>query len=98
MTGAMWGVAVNRKKTFRGQKKIKYKHCGFSLSLKKLSFSDFGPGANLHDQVWELSQNDCTPAFDETERKTLLLSNVPYANWGIKGAQQLAYKAYFTDS
>lgn len=68
----------------------------FHCHYEKLIFSDLGPGEVIYvvDSESRSSQNDCAAAFGETERKTLLLSNVPCAGWGTKGAQQLACKEY----
>lgn len=52
------------------KKYINYKYCSFLLSSWETNF--FRPstwGSNLHAQLWEISWNDCAPAFGETERK-----------------------------
>lgn len=68
----------------------------FHRHYEKLIFSDLGPGEVIYmvNSESRSSQNDCAAAFGETERKTLLLSNVPRAGWGTKGAQQLVCKEY----
>lgn len=69
----------------------------FYCLYEKLYFWPLDLRDNLHSRLQKLSQNDCTPALGETERKTLLFSKAPYANWGNKrsttaGMKRIVYR------
>lgn len=81
----------------RRLKKIEYKYCGFSLSWWETNVFRPWIWEVIYMADYENSQGMIVHLY-LVKQKTLSLSNVPYANWGIKGSQQLACKEYFTDS